>query len=404
MILSESPDAIEEYVVLPEIGDRISVYEGDISIQYEDTIVSIVGRVFYSFAEKIQVFFEGSTHCSSFDIVGREVIIRAGNCLEGNAFVERESDKFIRGIVNNFVSNISKPCKKWRWCFLNAPKLFGEFVRRNRGVSRDRLTFKCGGYQIVLENKAGYIYQREHREISHFCELKCENGSVITEQEALKEIDLFSRFISFVFGRLHAPIFIQGLCGGSVTEFFKSFGQDDSLVGVSSWKPDFRDFDIVPLWQLFRSKNNESTDQSDVLNTAVHWYLQANMNKGLLEGALLLGFTGIELLSNVIVGKELNNVQIIGDLVSRLNLELSVSPAEIAQTRNYLMHYKNEYRRSTYNSLSIEEKHKRLDIVLQILELAILYWLGYEGHYADRFHNLYQGEGINYVPWRTSMI
>ncbi len=274
-------------------------------------------------------------------------------------------------------------------------------MRQDRMLSKDRLVFQDGGYQIILENRTGYRnQQKRHREVSHICELRHVNGSPVVVEEAHKEILLFSRYFSFIAGCQHAPFFIEGLSGDTVQYVFHALGPDDSLIGVSSWKPDFKDEDLLPLWQSFRSKCYESLDQSDILNTVVHWYLQANINSGLLEGAIILGFTGIELLSNVIVGKELDNESIIEDFITRLNLDPEVKPKDIAQTRNYLMHYKNEHRRRTYNSLTFDEKVSRLEVILQILELSILYWLGYEGHYSDRLHQIWQGEQVKLVPWK----
>lgn len=398
-MLEESPVALEEYVTLPEIGGEIKVYEGEFFLKKKAHSFSITGRVYYSFAEKIRLLFKGVFERFDSGLVVQEVEIIAGEYLLGYAFVQKVSGNIISGYVNHLETASFAQCERWRWCYFNGLKFFGESVRRNRSISKDRLVFKAGPYIITIDNKEGYTDQKEKREISHFCQLMCSDGSYVSKQDAINEVLLFSRFISFVFGCQHAPFFIQGLSNNEVVYEYNAIGLDDSLIGVSSWKPDFKDSDLITLWRSFRLKYFESVDQCDILNTVVHWYLQANMNKGLLEGALLLGFTGIELLSNVIVGKELNNEQIIEDLISRLNLNIGLTPAEIASTRNYLMHYKNERRRKVYNSMSFEEKYKRMEVELQILELAILYWLGYEGHYADRLDHIWQGAGIQSVPW-----
>ena len=397
--MTDLPVALAEFMEIPKCGGELSVYEGLLSLSCDRGRVEASGRVYYSFAEKVELLFEGEGEDALFDWVGEKVRLEAGDAFLGNALVLGIRGKQVNGTVFSFETKTPAPCERWRWCYLNAARSHGDPVLRGRSLSMDRLVFQDGGYEIILENKASYQQQKQHREISHYCELRHQDGSPVPWREALEEISLFSRFVSFFDGCQHAPFFIEGLVDDKIQAVYNSVGDDNSLTGVSSWKPDFKDKDLVPLWHLFRTKYRDSSDQADVLNTVVHWYLQANMNKGLLEGAFILGFTGLELLSNEIVGKELGNEDLIEDLVSRLQLKLDLEAREIARMRNYLVHYKNEQRRRTYNSLTEEEKVNRLEHVLLILELSILYWLGYEGHYANRLHPGWRGENVARVPW-----
>lgn len=401
-ILSNTPAALDEYVTLPCLGGAIPVYEGVFSLKGDKNTVKVVGRVYYSFCEKIELLFEGKTESSCIEVCGTTVDIIVGEQYAGQALVGEVSEKSVQGYILLLETNNAEPCERWRWCYLNGPCFYGDSVHRSRTVSTDRLVFQDGGYEIIVDNKAGYKQQKRHRTISHFCELRHKDGSTITKLDALREISVFNRFFSFVAGCQHASFFIEGLIKDKVVFECHSIELDNSLVSVSSWRPDFKDTDIIPLWSLFRAKCFESNDQNDILNTAVHWYLQANMNSGLLEGAILLGFTGLELLSNEIVGKELSNVEIMKDFVKRFHLDTRVDPETLAHTRNLLMHYKTESRRHKYNILAYEDKVLRLETLLQILELAILYWLGYEGHYADRLNHKWKGDNIKVVPWINS--
>lgn len=399
-LITQYPNSLEEYVTLPKYGEIISVYEGLFSLHDEDMILNLSGRIYYSFAEKVELLFDGETETSSIDWFAKSVEVEVGESYSGTAIIEFISGKIVKGRVARFNNKFSVSCDHWRWCYLNGPKVFGDIVRKGSKISKDRLVFQDGSFEIILENTDGYNQQKMHRKISHICELRHIDGLPVTEENALKEIRLFSRLFSFYSGCLHAPFFIEGLTDNCIQYVFHVIAPDSSLTSVSSWRPDYQDIDLLPLWKSFRLKNNESSDQQDVLNTVIHWYLQANMNSGLLEGAIILGFTGIELLSSVIVGKELgSNEKILEDLISRMKLVPDIKPSEIALTRNYLMHYKNESRRKAYNSLTFDEKVSRLANVLYILELAILYWLGYEGHFSNRMHQTWRGEGVCLVPW-----
>ncbi len=395
-MLNAAPNSLEDYVMLPEVGGIRIIYEGSFTLNSNGRGVSLCGRVYYSFAEKIEVLIEGEADLSLYDLPSGIVDLELGESYHGSLLIEVVSGNRLKGIVTRLESKISHPCDKWRWCYLNGPKIHGDMVRRGRGLAWDRLVFQDGGYEIIFENKERRDSQKRHREVSYYCELSRIDRSQISKEDALSEVLLFSRFVSFFNGCDYAPFFVEGLSREQVKYENHTLGPDSSLTGVSSWRPDLHDHDLLPLWKSFRSKRYESLDQYDVLNTAVHWYVQANMNRGRLEGAFILGFTGLELMSNEIVGKELDsNKVIIEDFMTRFRLDSKMDPEDIAQTRNYLTHYKNEHRRSTYNSLTFQEKVFRLEVVLQILELAILYWLDYKGHFADR---LQQGR-IKVVPW-----
>ena len=400
--LNRIPSALEDYIALPQLGGVITVYEGEFTIKKGNESLSLTGRVYYSFAERIALLMKGEARSSIYDWCGKTVEIVVGESYHGIASIDVVSGRNVKGSVSSLETKTSVLCERWRWCYLNGPCVFGDDVRRGRCVSKDRLVFQDGGYEIVFENKAQYKQQKKHREISHFSELRHQDGSPVLLEEVLQEISLFSNFVSFFAGCRHAPFFIEGLSSEGNKYEYHTVRLDSSLIGVSSWKPDFKDHDLISLWTSFRSKSKESLDQSDVLNTVIHWYLQANMNSGLLEGAFILGFTGLELLSNEMVRKELGNQGIVEDFILRLHINIKIKPQEISQMRNYLVHYKDENRRSCYNRLTFEEKVSRLEVVLQILELAILYWLGYQGHYSDRLAKSWRDERNKLVPWHLN--
>lgn len=276
--LATTPSALEEYVSLPILGGDLLVFEGKFTLNSGGIVCVVSGKVFYSFCEKIELLFEGKTVLNnSLDWLGKNAVINAGDNLSGDALILQIHGERIKGFVNRFVNTQSSSCKHFKWCYLNAPKIFGDNV--------DRLAFHAGDYQILYENVKGYQEQKNHREVSHICELTRQDGKPIAFEAALDEIRLFSRFVSFFAGCQHAPFFIEGVNGGDVQYQFHANGLDNSLISVSTWKPFLHDKDLVALWLLFRAKRFKSDDQYDVLNTLVHWYLQANMNRGLLEGA-----------------------------------------------------------------------------------------------------------------------
>ncbi len=397
--LAKASSALEENISLPVLGGDLLVFEGQFTLNSGEKECVVSGRVFYSFCEKIVLLFEGKTVINnSLDWLGKNAVINAGDNLLGDALIIQIQGERIKGFVNHLENTHFSFCEHFRWYYLNAPKIIGDNVKRGRTISMDRLTFHAGDYQILYENVKGYQEQKSHREVSHICELSRQDGKPIAFEAALDEIQLFSRFVSFFAGCQHAPFFINGVNEGDVQYQFHANGLDDSLISVSTWKPFLHDKDLVALWPLFRAKRYKSDDQYDVLNTLVHWYLQANMNKGLLEGAYILAFACLDLASCEIVGKELSNQEVVADFFKRLNLTMPITAEVLSSMRNQLVHYKKSNRRK-YNSLSFGDKVMRLESVLQILELAILYWLGYEGHFSSRTESKWKGDAIKLVPW-----
>lgn len=400
--LANTPSALEEYISLPVLGDDLLVYKGHFTLNLCEKACTVSGKVFYSFCEKIELLFEGVALLDdSSGWLGKRVVINTVNNLSGAALVLQIQGDRIRGCINSLENKQSTACRCFRWCYLNAPKVFGDSVRRGRTISMDRLVFQASDYQIIYENVEGCQDQKSHRRISHICELTRRDGKLISNEFALEEIRLFSRFVSFFSGCQHAPFFIEGVDNNQVNYAFHAIAPDRSLVGVSTWKPDFKDNDLIALWPKFRAKREESPDQYDVLNTLIHWYLSANMNDGLLDGAYILGFAGIQLLSYEIVGKELGNKEIIDDLITRLNLNSHMNAVDISSMRNWLVHYVSKNRVS-YQRLGYDDKYSRFETLLQVLELAILFWLGYEGHFSNRLGSKWRGSAVGLVPWVLS--
>jgi len=291
--LTDVPSALEEYITLPILGGDLIVFEGQFTLNSGEIECAVSGKVFYSFCETIELMFEGTAIINDpIAWIGKHALIEAGDSLSGEALVLQIQGDRIRGYIIYLGDKQSVSCERFRWCYLNAPKIFGDIVKRGRNISMDRLVFQGGGYQIIYENVAGYQEQKNHRAISHFCELTRQDGRSIPIEAALDEIQLFSRFVSFFAGCQHAPFFIEGVDDDTVSYAFHAIAHDRSLVGVSSWRPDFKDKDLIALWPKFRAKREESPDQYDALNTVVHWYLSANMNDGLLEGAYFLALPG----------------------------------------------------------------------------------------------------------------
>jgi hypothetical protein len=287
-------------------------------------------------------------------------------------------------------------------------EFIGEPVARvtenHRSAKKDQLSFLCkDGTKIILENaeKRTDSCEISRYRISHHCALIPANGKSIDFDSAWKYIVAFSHFIGFVVGRYHSPILLAGIDDNDLHFSYLFSGYDKSRIGVNSWLPYPNDTDIEFLWPVFEDIwNGDDADKADILSTALHWYQEANMYSGKAEGALIMATTGIQMMWNVILSEEeLKGKDLLQKLLKRMDYRPSFDPKSLINTRNQLVHY-NKENRIKYNTLTREQKLLCLENALNVLELAILYWLGYQGRYADRTDaNKWRGASTKRVPW-----
>lgn len=429
------PRGLNPYCDLVLEDDRILVYSGDFTLRHNGETTTFKGNISYTFSCGIQLEFRGSCKIDASQFFGNDMSLQiiTPNGQRGDGLLcsltSSAEGVSCRGILYSLSAEPIE-CSRWHWSFLNMEKFIGDCILRispkNRSVSRDRLSFKCqDGTMIILENLADNPSVFSQNRISHQCELIPANGKAISIDEAIKYIHAFSQFISFVVGRYHGPILIYGESTDCRRYMYHYSEHDKSKVGASSWRPFPEDKDIETLWPAFESIwNGKDKDKADILSTAIHWYMEANMNSGKMEGAYIMAITGIEMMWNVILPKRKenrrrsllmlikrlyeknpqkeNSNQNLQALIGKMKYSPSFDVSVLIKTRNYLVHYDGRNRKK-YQRLSHEQKLDILEQALNVLALTILYWLGYEGHYADRTNeNKWRGASTVKVPWANT--
>lgn len=408
------PKALQPYCDYEITDSRILVYSGPFSLNYKGMNAIIEGEIYYSLFGDLELVFEGKGErldLSWFESDGDIHISTpsglAGECILNSCVSCNDGKTTYRGLIQHLFAQ-QKECSQWHWSYLNMTAFIGELVARvtedHRSAMKDRLSFPCkDGTKIILENTEKRTNSSEisRYHISNHCVLIPANGESIDFNSARKYIVAFSHFIGFVVGRYHSPILIEGIDDKDQHFSYLFSGYDKSRTGVNSWLPFPNDTDIESLWPVFEEIwNGNDTDQADILSTALHWYQEANMNSGKAEGALIMAMTGIQMMWNVILREEeLKGKDHLQKLLKRIGYNPTFDPKNLINTRNQLVHY-NKENRIKYNSLTREQKLLCLENALNVLELAILYWLGYQGRYADRTDaNRWSGASTKIVPW-----
>lgn len=166
---------------------------------------------------------------------------------------------------------------------------------------------------------------------------------------------------------------------------------------------------------------------------ALHWYVEANMCAGGVEGAVVLAQTSFELLAWTLLVEErrvlseesfqpgkLPAMDKLRLLISACGIPLDIpssltqlvafgkangcsdGPQTLTQVRNTLVHSNPKKRRKLFDADS-QVREEASDLSLWYLELIFLYLFGYRGEYSNRLRSgCWKGEEVETVPWAST--
>ena len=257
-LFEENPKALQPYREFDMINRHILVFSGFISQKLGKTKLELEGIIYYSLDGGLEFVFEGNGERMGLAFIkaNRTLSIITSNGLTGKCISPSytslsNGNTIYRGIVQQLFSSM-RQCSCWHWSYLNMTKFHGELVTRvyenHRTISTDRLSFLCkDGTKIITENTDNKNNPKSNNQyvITHHCKLIPANGKTIDFNSAKKYIIAFSHFISFVVGKYHSPILIEGLNKKEQHYPYYYSGYDTSRYNVISWLPYPKDIDIV---------------------------------------------------------------------------------------------------------------------------------------------------------------
>ena len=402
MSTNNLPQALPDYEPLPKVNPgsawKMEILKGYYTFHKHTRSYDIYGSVYYALDEDSPWYikFEGvsmSGSCNE-ECFGRKRIklfARDASCFvysnDVTVLSSPADGNAVYGTVHGLSVGRPNDIASYRWCYLNAPAILGEEVDRQGSVSPDRLVFTSKLFyrelfQIIIENQEGYKTQKAHREISHHCELRMGRDMIeLKYEEVFREIQLFSRFVSFFSGSHHAPLFVEGMDkNDNLVYCYHECGYDRSMRAAVSWKPTNGDKDLINLWPLFRSRYLSSPQVANLMETAINYYLDANDPNKPLVAAIASAISGLEILATDLQRQWYsvdNLLDIIDDnLRTHYNYDgrYHLTSSDITGRLSPLP-YADPFSPDDLTCLAI---------LVQYLELSILYWLGYEGKYYDR--------------------
>ncbi len=263
---------------------------------------------------------------------------------------------------------------------------------------------------------------------THVGRLTRVDGSAFSAAETSATLESLTAFLSFARGAdCNIPIrWGRGRTGEVVWRKFASPVVDPWSDDHRSWFDACRGDLLTELFGPFCRKYNDPT-LSEPLRLALHWHRRCNTNSSGLEGSLILGMAGLELLSALIVAGKSGTMSArkhdkesskkrLRLLLSALGLEPGVPPghdaleafrknndkcdacAALAELRNGFVHAKEKRRKIVFAPDTKKALAEAWQLSLWYQELALLYLLGWQGEYGNRTVERMGGE-LDRVPW-----
>jgi hypothetical protein len=443
------PELIESLIRMSEPNESVLIHEGEFVITNGVTRVNIQGKITFEWLPKSGAQFSGTliTDQKEFQIVnsfGEKLQVHVDGLKVADCYVTHYvdlDDRFdkvsckIRGRLRGDViySDGTVKVETVRFSIPNLKELPGEKAETKEGANFGRLTLEDDKYCIIIDKSFDYsalnkrLVEKGGFQILYAGEIRCKKGP-INAIDARITIHILSDFLSFLNGRRVSPLFATGIHNNEAIWCDYSDLYVSTYEEVESWPSSRPITDIKGLWSTFR-KLWEDANGKTFLQSAIHWYIEANNRAAYTEGSIILAQTALELLYNwilienkkLLLGKDAENLSAsnkIRLLLAHLSVttevptsfvhlkefvaesnEITDAPEAIVQIRNAIVHSQFE-KRKKLTSIHLLAKHQALQVSLWYIELALLSALGYSETYYNRCSpSLFLMAKYENVPW-----
>lgn len=298
-----------------------------------------------------------------------------------------------------------------------------------------RAVVQAGDWRLTLDkNQGGKPFFDDLKTLSgyaitHICKLERVDGGVFSVDDVEEMREALFRYLSFCSGFWVAPVLLVGFDASDkrVFEQWRS-AKVERWRNVASW---FNDFSVDGLTAGFPGFLERWRDETwnEPLLLALHWYGEANMSAGGVEGAVILAQAAFEVLAWTLLVEDKQVLSedgfqklpamdklrlLISDcgiplgIPSSLSLLRAIAKAEnwkdgpqaLTELRNALVH-SNPKKRKKVLGADIGVRHEASDLSLWYLDLILLRIFEYNGFYANRLvRGGFRGNEIESVPWR----
>jgi hypothetical protein len=364
-----------------------------------------------------------------------EVVVIKTHILMGR--MENRSDPLISGIINEFNMGCGDNLQYIMFHVVNFRDYNGVGVRNESTTTiwNGRAMIEAGDWRVTLDKRPGGNPLFEELKalsgyaITHIGKLERIDGRPFSVDDADEMREALYRYLSFCSGFWVAPILLVGFdaSGNKVFEQWRS-AKIERWRNVSSWFNDMSTNGLTAGFPGFLERWRDETWNEPLL-LALHWYGEANMSAGGVEGSVILAQAAFEVLAWTLLVEDKQVLSedgfqklpamdklrlLISDCGIPLGIPTSLShlmaiagaenwkdgPQALTEIRNALVHSNPKKRRKVLGA-SAEVRHDASDLSLWYLELVLLRIFGYQGEYADRLvRGVYRGGEIRSVSWK----
>lgn len=436
-VMDDYPLALKPEYTTPEPNTTISLYEGPLELNIGEKICATHGAITLTWFPRPAVRLECQlTAIPDLNTWTGWVLIPAIGAQAQIRLLSVRGDQAV-SILKPAVMGKGVAVNSVKFHLFNFHRLIGERVQPSSGkpgflphrlalASHDwELALDAVDDRLSIDEKLGQVGGYA---ITHVGLIRRTNGRRISIHNAHVMLEALHFFLGFCRGFWCGPGLVIGLDknGNNVWEEWNP-RKITARTGVQSWFPTLEPANTSAAFTGFLNlwMNHQSRDP---IRTAIHWYVSANLNQGAVEGALVMSFTALELLSffyltelaqkcSVTKLEENNTGEIVCELLRETRVPESIpsqlrsltrasvahgrrtGPEILNHLRNSIVHGKKG-RRRTLKRFSLGARREARELSQLYLELCLLRLLDYHGIYARRIpFGGWEGEHVTEVPW-----
>ncbi|MBI4518132.1 MAG: hypothetical protein HY699_20205 [Deltaproteobacteria bacterium] len=326
--------------------------------------------------------------------------------------------------------------------FVNFREFIGTPVRRvtpkSVTSSSDRLVLEAEGWKVTMDAVRGFEQLQEATcaqngyAITHLASVERSDGGSFPITEADDFLGGLNYFLSFARGFWSPGILRVAYDAGGYRVWSEwAAGRATPHRAVLSWTDVHHPESLAGAFPGFMAKWTDP-NWREAIRLAIHWYVEANVNAGSLEGSIVSTQVALELLSwmHFVVGqgtpekpfdRSLSAAQKLRGLLTCLGIPTAVppllpnvaalpfdkpsdGPERFAFVRNSLVHPKRseEFKEKLNKARSLSAFEVREDawrLGLWYLEMSLLSLFGFRGVYSNRLQRGGYVGAVESVPW-----
>jgi hypothetical protein len=443
--LAQHPQAVKPIYVTDEVNELLNLYVGDLVLTQHNRIhPTVQGEIDFVWlpSPTIRLSVPDISELPQCDEAQLHIPGKSNgiDVLVTNVRISSNGTNSYKGIITNEVVIEESPqCHKVIFHVPNYRRYPGDVVRdagaNHAWLGRLSLTYSDWVINIdevpnvkalmdSIKNEGGFA-------ITHVGEILKKDHSPFMRQDVLPVLLGLRYFLSFGRGLWCGPILPCGQSAEAHTWKIWNTWHLSSWKTVDTWLPYDERKQSQFINKVFQGIMSKLDDPlwSDPVKIAIHWFVEANLTAGGVEGAIILAQAALELLGWMYFVEDSKTSTMSGNKFNSLNAEdkilqllkshhiptdipaemstliqfalnqgISNGPQILVQLRNGMVHPKQAKRDYVFQIPRMARSELQ-QLGLWYLELLLLHMLDYDGMYYPRFLKDYPSNTVTKVPW-----